>query len=245
MFMFHIYKIKCLANGKVYIGQSKNIDKRWKEHRYELNRGIHHSIHLQRAWSKYGEDRFEFEIIETCSDQNTADERERYWIEEYDSTNKNKGFNLESGGNRFKKLSEETKRKIGRANKYHYHKKNKYILNSPEVIKRRSESNTGKKRSKEFRDKMSKIASQRTGERNPFYGRKHTKEFRRMMSERFTGVTRRPPKPIKAVNVNTGETMSFSSRKEAEEHGFNRTGICNVLKGKWSNYKGYVFIEGF
>jgi hypothetical protein len=49
-----IYAIRCLANGKVYVGSSAGIDARWSEHRYDLNAGRHHSPHLQNAWVKYG-----------------------------------------------------------------------------------------------------------------------------------------------------------------------------------------------
>ncbi|WP_019534207.1 GIY-YIG nuclease family protein [Paenibacillus ginsengihumi] len=237
-----IYKIECLANGKVYIGQTKNRRKRWDEHKYELRRGIHHSTHLQRAWRKFGEANFKFTVVEQCS-QEAADERERHWIDFYDSTNKMKGFNLENGGNRHKKLSDETRQKIGRLNKVHYHRKVKFFVNSPEAIAKRSKSNTGKRRDSDFRRKMSEIASRRTGEANSFFGRKHSEEHKKMLSDRFKGMTRRPPKPLTATHVETGEVLRFSSRKEAEQHGFNRTGICAVLNGKWKSYKGYIFNE--
>lgn len=237
-----IYKIQCLSNGKVYIGQTKNKRKRWDEHKYELRRGIHHSTHLQRAWNKFGEKNFTFTVIEECQQEN-ADEREVYWIRFYDSTNKMKGYNLEGGGNINKTLSDETKKKIGRLNKLHYHSKVKFYVNSPEAIKKRSESNRGKRRNTDFRKRMSEIASLRTGESNPFYGQKHSDEFKEMMSVRFKGVARRPPKPLIATHIETGEVLEFSSRKEAEEYGFNRTGICAVLNGKWNSYKGYIFKE--
>lgn len=240
--MVTIYKLECLVNGKVYIGQTKNRRKRWDEHRYDLRRGIHHSIHLQMAWNKYGEENFKFSVLEQCTPEE-SDERERYWIDLYQSNDKSKGFNLESGGLRFKELSEETKRKIGSKNRIHYHRKVKLFVNSPEAIAKRSKSNTGKKRDEEFRRKMSELASRRTGVKNPFYGRSHSEEIKRMLSERFKGKARRPPKPIIAKHIATGETIVFKSRKEAEQHGFNRTGICAVLNGKWQSYKGYIFKE--
>lgn len=239
---FYIYKIECLLDGKVYIGQTKNKQKRWDEHKYELRRGIHHSIHLQRAWSKYGEKNFSFAVIEQCH-QETADEKEKYWINFYDSTNKSKGYNLESGGNQHKTLAKETKKKIGRLNKLHYHKKTKHYVNSPEAIAKRSKSNKGKRRSEGFRKRMSEIASQRKGESNSFYGRKHSDEFKKMMSEKFKGKARRPLKPLTAIDTKTGEIIKFKSRKDAENNGFNRTGINAVLTGKWKSYKGYKFEE--
>lgn len=59
-----IYKIVNITNSKVYIGQSNNIKKRWTEHRSALNNNRHVNVHLQNAWNKYGENNFEFVIIE-------------------------------------------------------------------------------------------------------------------------------------------------------------------------------------
>lgn len=59
-----IYAIECLANGKRYIGSSKNIEARWAHHRATLNSGQHYNKHLQRCWVKYGEGRFQFSILE-------------------------------------------------------------------------------------------------------------------------------------------------------------------------------------
>lgn len=62
-----IYQIRNIVNGKCYIGSSIQIDKRFQLHKWELNRGNHHSIALQRAWNKYGCDNFVFEIIKEVS----------------------------------------------------------------------------------------------------------------------------------------------------------------------------------
>lgn len=97
----YIYKIECLINGRVYIGQTKNKTKRLQEHKRTLEKNEHHSISLQRAWNKYGKKNFSFEIIEEC-DSSNVDERERYWIKFYNSNNPNYGFNMESGGNKHK-----------------------------------------------------------------------------------------------------------------------------------------------
>jgi len=61
-----IYEIKNTLNGHRYIGSSVDILKRWKAHRYSLDRGDHHSRYLQNAWGKYGEKHFKFSILEEC-----------------------------------------------------------------------------------------------------------------------------------------------------------------------------------
>ena len=95
--MIGIYKIENKANGKVYIGQSIDIDTRWYNHTRELNGNRHYNSHFQRAWNKYGKDNFEFVIIEECTIQN-IDERETYWIDYYKATHSQYGYNITAGG---------------------------------------------------------------------------------------------------------------------------------------------------
>ena len=92
--MTGIYQIKNLINGKIYIGQSKNIASRWHRHRTDY-RKFDYAIY--RAMRKYGLNNFEFSVLEECSiDQ--LNEREIYWIEEKDSHNPEHGYNLTDGG---------------------------------------------------------------------------------------------------------------------------------------------------
>jgi len=104
----YIYKIECLINGRVYIGQTKNKTKRLQEHKRTLEKNEHHSISLQRAWNKYGKKNFSFEIIEEC-DSSNVDERERYWIKFYNSNNPNYGGHLWNDERRekYSKMNEE------------------------------------------------------------------------------------------------------------------------------------------
>jgi len=74
-----IYRIRNLVNGKIYIGQSVSIPKRWGGHRSELRGGYHYNAHLQRAWDKYGEEAFLFEVIEYCPVEKLV-EREQFWL---------------------------------------------------------------------------------------------------------------------------------------------------------------------
>jgi group I intron endonuclease len=62
-----IYEIVNKANGKRYIGSAINIKRRWNVHRSDLRLGSHHSRALQRAWNKYGDDQFDFRVVELCA----------------------------------------------------------------------------------------------------------------------------------------------------------------------------------
>lgn len=90
-----IYKIKNTKNGRVYIGQSKDVQCRFNSHKSELRNNKHYNQHLQYAWKKYGEQAFEFSLIEECEERE-LDEREMFWISELDAISS--GYNITPGG---------------------------------------------------------------------------------------------------------------------------------------------------
>lgn len=76
--MIGIYRIRNIVNNKCYYGSSKNINRRWTKHKSQLNHNRHENVILQRAWNKYGEDNFIFEIIEECTRQNLLITEQKY-----------------------------------------------------------------------------------------------------------------------------------------------------------------------
>jgi len=109
-----IYLIQCLVNGKCYIGQSINIENRLKSHLYNLKKGNHFNVKLQRAFNKYGDINFSFLTIFKCSKEE-LDIWENVYIKLFDSNNF--GYNVELGGNLNKVISEETRLKMSLAKK--------------------------------------------------------------------------------------------------------------------------------
>ena len=73
-----IYKIINRVNGKYYVGSSWNLDIRWKRHSVALRGNRHFNNHLQRAWNKYGQNAFEFIVIERCSEDDLLNVEQRY-----------------------------------------------------------------------------------------------------------------------------------------------------------------------
>lgn len=92
-----IYMIKNKKTGQMYVGQSKHIKRRWVDHKYELNLGIHANTFLQNSWNKYGKDNFSFSILEEVNEDD-LNKQEKYWIAYYDTFNDSKHYNLTSGG---------------------------------------------------------------------------------------------------------------------------------------------------
>lgn len=113
-----IYEIHCLANGRLYVGSSKNLSKRLSAHRCHLRQGKHHNRHLQRAWDLYGATAFTFQVLSHCSpSERLRMEQERFarydWVRLF-----NQARDASSGGSAPGwKHTEEAKRKIGEANR--------------------------------------------------------------------------------------------------------------------------------
>lgn len=113
--MIGIYKITS-PSGKVYIGQSWNVEKRWKSYKYLSNNKL--QVHIYNSICKYGVDNHKFSIVKEL-DKNTSQEVMDLWEQFYIYYYKNKGIellNIRLGG-KYTKLSQETKDKMSKSSK--------------------------------------------------------------------------------------------------------------------------------
>jgi len=95
-----IYKITNSNNGKVYIGESLDIERRWDEHKLDLENGTHDSFKLQNDYNEYGKNNFMFEVLEEIDNNLKVIIQkclsyilESKYIKKYDSINN--GYNVE------------------------------------------------------------------------------------------------------------------------------------------------------
>jgi group I intron endonuclease len=116
-------------------------------------------VSINRAIAKYGKENFEKEVIETCR-LDDLNEREIYWISYYRSAEPHIGYNLTHGGDGGDTISLNPNRE--------------------DIIKRISESNTGKKFTRIHKDN---ISTAKKGKSNGCEGRKYSKETIQKMSE--------------------------------------------------------------
>lgn len=92
-----IYKITNDLNDKVYIGKTNfTLEKRWAEHLRDFQKDTEDHRPIYSAMRKYGVEHFQMELVEEVSSENTVLEREKYWIEYYNSFQK--GYNATRGG---------------------------------------------------------------------------------------------------------------------------------------------------
>jgi group I intron endonuclease len=202
--MIGIYKIKNKVTGKSYIGSSKQIEKRWEQHLQTLKKGIHHSILLQRAWNKYEESSFQFEVLEECEEDVLLEREQRY-------LNMKPEYNVglqASGGDNFSKhpnKREILKRRIQT-------QKNKLSkLTSKErkrIYGKNKELNSNWKGGKTFCKCGVRINSgakscikciDRTGSKNPFFNKKHSEKTKQILKEYAAMRTKKPSNTKKVI----------------------------------------------
>jgi group I intron endonuclease len=110
--MIGIYKITS-PNNRIYIGQSIDIEKRWK-HYQTTNIWVKQQKKLFASLRKYGAINHLYEIVEECSVEQ-LNEREIYWIKYFNSVKE--GLNVSEGGNRFQQVNKGKKHKLATINK--------------------------------------------------------------------------------------------------------------------------------
>ena len=129
-------------NNKIYVGQTKNF--RTRQYHHKNAKEFHSNKRLDNAIQKYGWENIQKEILLECEAE-YVDFFERAFISGYNSTNQLFGYNLESGGNKNKTLSDETKKKIGLSNTGNTH--------TEESKKKMRNAKLGKKQTKEHIEK--------------------------------------------------------------------------------------------
>lgn len=83
-----IYKIENLITGKIYIGQSIHIERRWQEHCQKTASSL-----IGKAIQKYGKENFSFQILQEVQDTSLLNDLESYYIKKYNSLTPN-GYNI-------------------------------------------------------------------------------------------------------------------------------------------------------
>lgn len=192
-------------NGRVYVGQSVHIKRRWSEHRVAARRGDKSPLYI--SMRKHGLDAFALEILEECGPE-SFDERETHWMAHFRA--REVGYNLMPAGQRGRVADEEMRERI--ASKLRGRKL------TPEHIANISKGQTGRTHSEETKQKIR--ASGRARQRSPESaaktalglrkryaaftpeqraeysarrsGWRQTEEAKRLASEKLSGLKRSP-----------------------------------------------------
>lgn len=233
-----IYKITNAINGKIYIGQTiRPLDVR----KYEYKRTMTYikksnNTYLTNSFHKYGFENFKFEIIDTGKTIEELNEKEIFYIKEYNSTDKTIGYNMESGGRNSSPSLETRKKmslsKIGKKQTKEWVEKRVPLKGSDEAKK------YGRPKTEEERKYIS--------ENSPKYwlGKERSEETKRKVSETKKLQALKPvnTKKVKALNIITNEVIDFESTYDAGLHfGINQSTISRRCNGVTKNKGDYIF----
>lgn len=109
-----IYAILNLVNGKIYIGKTKSLYHRCYQYLYSIKhrKTDHVNSYLLNSFIKHGVEKFKMFAIETCCDEKVLAERELFWMDFYNSTDRNFGYNLRQDSSSGMVTHPETGKKI-------------------------------------------------------------------------------------------------------------------------------------
>jgi group I intron endonuclease len=187
--MCGVYSITNTENGKKYIGSSVNIHHRWRLHRWRLDRGEHHSPHLQSSWKKRGPKAFKFEVLLEC-DRDSLIKYEQEFIDRFNTTQN--GYNIcpVAGNCLGLSPSPETRAKLAKAWKGRKHTKASRRLMSL-ATRGVPKSYAHKAALRGPRGKLENIRLSKLGDKNPNFGKPRSEETKRKIAEAQRGIPRK------------------------------------------------------
>jgi len=214
-----IYKVTCIINNKIYIGQTiKTLSHRKAAHRFMSKKGDRRNT-FQCAILDEGFNNFIFEQIDTAITQDELNEKEKYWIAFYKSNDKKFGFNTFEGGKN-SKHTEETKKKIsiGNTGKVSFWR-GKHL--PKETCDKISISHKGKKLSDEHK---LKIKTSYKGMKD----KKHSDKSKKKISKALKKLNEKDIEYIRNALINGETGVSLAKRFNVS------TGtITNIKQGKY------------
>ena len=243
--MGFVYRILNTKTNKEYIGSTVNAENRKDTHFSSLKNDKHHCIHLQRSYNKYGYDAFTFEIIYEGDDYK---EVEHKLINE----NYNNLYNISkqvSGGDTisYHPNRESIVSKIKNAVIERYKDENERMKHS-----RPGETNPNWKdgsiskhetcecgNSKQYSAKQCITCYNKTGENNPFYGKKHTEETRNLLSDTMKTRLENGYLPSNTKQIEIDGVVYKSQAEAARQLGISGATITHRLKSTNPKYKNY------
>ena len=230
-----IYFIKSSINGKIYIGETNNLNRRKIRHFTDLNSGNHTNKYLQRHVGKYGIEDLEFSIIEELVfDKKILNEREKHWIKFYKSNNREFGFNLNEGGTG------------GYAHTMVYKDFHLVNIKTEKIEKYETISDFEEKNNLYKRHKIRDVLS---GKRKVSLDFTTIENFNKIKAKSKKELKGRKPPPIRSrsfeiLNLITNEVVfSENVSNFCRENNLNYICLLRVINGKRKKYKNWGMVK--
>lgn len=223
--MYKVYMHK-FPNNKVYIGITKQkTSDRWKK-----GNGYKDNIYLVSAIKKYGWDNIEHIILYDGLTQKEAEQKEIELIIQYNSNDRNYGYNIQNGGNSIGKIADETKIKI--SNKL----KGRHSSLKTEFKKGRIHIVTDEMRKKISKSSMGKPATSgsfKKGHISYTLGTHLSEETKEKIREANS-------KKVMQFDKNFNYIKTWDSIKKAEDY-YKINNITSCCKGVYKTSGGYIW----
>lgn len=229
-----VYRVTNTVNGKVYIGKTKSMARRWVEHLAKSRAGS--GLHLARALRKYGADKFVVEILSRHENEEEAYQEEVRQIQAHASTNKLWGYNLTSGGEGVRGLSDEGRHRLRSFARKRIGERNSFF---------------GKHHTEEAKARIG-AAPRPQGERHRMWGRHHTEATKEKMRLTKRAHSRRMPKEQRrdvairhagerssTAKVTNAQAMEIKAKRAEgvlvpqlmQEYGLSRSSVYKIASG--------------
>lgn len=216
------YKVYChiFPNGKRYIGITcQELKRRWREGRGYEGQPVYDAI------LKYGWKNIRHEVLFDGLTKEEAELKEIELIEALETDSHKRGYNVEKGGSA-SVISEETKEKL-RINRKEYYKTHTHWNSgrhwSEETRRKISESHKGKKMSEEQKELRRKLSS---GENNPMYGVRMTKEHKEKIQAACVKAT---SKACICIETNTYYSSAMDAQRKTGIHAGTIRCVCKKV----------------
>ena len=175
-----LYMHRNKINGKVYIGQTK----KKPEYRWNHGEGYKTCSYFYSAIQKYGWDNFEHIILKEHLTLEEANKNEILFIQLYDSTNPDKGYNILLGGSNAPRTEKQKEQQsIFMKDRWKNNDYRQYYSNM--MIAKWKDKNYRKKIISSISGEKSHFfGSDKKGINNPMYGKHHSEESKKKISEK-------------------------------------------------------------
>lgn len=223
-----IYK-HTLPNQKVYIGKTCDVKRRWRACNYVGNWFFYNAI------QEYGWENITHEILEDNLTLEEANEKEKYYVALYQSTNSQYGYNLRAGGAGNGAMASKTEKFKERYKRVYQYTLEGDFVAEWDNLTLAAESCGGI-------NKITGISQCCNGKRKTAYGFQWRYEkFDRLSKQELTGVKKR----IVQKDLEGNVIQVYNSVSEAADAlGMkSHTSICNVLNGRTKTAYGFLWEE--
>lgn len=248
-----VYCIRNKENGLAYVGSStKAIRLRWWQHRNDWGKGKGNR-HIRADWNQYGEDAFEFKVLENVLDLTAVIDREQYWIDKLGSCFGDNGYNIcpKAGSNLGSrhKMSENGRANVAKANKG----KCKGFVHSEQSRRNMSEAHKGKPVDQSWRQTRAvrwtesqresmKRARQDGRLKNPpnLKGRKRSEAFiENLRAKRLGDANPNKGYEFSIIAPDGSRINDRNLHRFCKERGLDSSAMSKVINGKAKTYRGY------